>query len=55
MSCLKSEKSPTGNHTLGSLIFETPPKGSESRTFECMSLNQLFLDERVVISPTPFK
>ena len=45
-SLKKSERSQIVNQNLGSLIFETPPKGTESRSFGYMSLNR-FLDERI--------
>lgn len=50
----KSERSNIGHQNLGSLIFETPPKGKEKSNYMSLKLDDVnrFFEE---ISPTPFK
>lgn len=53
----KSQRSNIVHQNLGSLIFQTPPKGKQSRNYLSMKLdeaNRLF-EQRIQISPTPFK
>lgn len=56
-SIKKSERSHQKQfkQNLGSLIFETPPKGTESRSYLKIDASKFFEDEILGISPTPFK
>ena len=50
----KSERSLAHKENLGSLIFETPPKGRNDRSFYKFDSSKFFMD-RIEISPTPMK
>jgi hypothetical protein len=53
----KSEPSNIVNQSLGSLIFETPPKGKENRSYPSLKMEEVnrFFEGRIEISPTPHK
>lgn len=52
----KSERSNIINQNLGSLIFETPPKGKENRNFLSYKLDDVNHDfYRIEISPPAFE
>ena len=53
----KSQRSNIVNQNLGSLIFETPPKGKQHRSYLSLKMDDVnrFFEERIEISPTPFK
>lgn len=53
-SLKKSERSHIAKENLGSLIFETPPKGRGDRYFSNVYSNR-FLNEKIDLSPTPLK
>lgn len=53
-SMKKSERSMAIRENLGSLIFETPPKGKPDHNFYKFDSSRFFMD-RIEISPTPWK
>lgn len=53
-SIKKSERSMAIRENLGSLIFETPPKGKADRGFYKFDSSRFFMD-KLEISPTPVK
>ncbi len=53
-SIKKSERSMAFKENIGSLIFETPPKGRPDRNFYKFDSSRFFMD-RIELSPTPMK
>lgn len=53
-SLKKSERSMAIRENLGSLIFETPPKGRSQHNFYKFDSSRFFMD-KIEISPTPWK